>query len=142
MDKYSIGFRIKFDNVESEDVEGVVTNFLNIFDRYEIKVTNNIIASGKIYVLLETSERLASGKYSLHLLKDVLSNAKSYAETKRLIRMLQNYRSKDKVHLVTHIPYGNFREYLKYILSISRDLPENYILLLENEKINNNNYNY
>ena len=142
MEKYSIGFRMKFDNVEPEDIVKVLTEFLKRFDRYEIKVTDNIISSGKIYVLLEVSERLASGKYSLHLPKDVLSNAKSYNETKKLIKMLQHYRSTKRVHLVTHIPYGNFHEYLKYILSISRNLPNNYILLLENEENDSNNYKY
>ena len=67
MEEYSIGFRMKFDNVEPEDIVKVVIEFLNRFDRYEIKVTDNIISSGKIHVLLESSERLASGKYSLHL---------------------------------------------------------------------------
>ena len=142
MEEYSIGFRMKFDNVEPEDIVKVVIEFLNRFDRYEIKVTDNIISSGKIHVLLESSERLASGKYSLHLSKDVLSNAQSYAETKNMIKMLQHYRSTKKVHLITHIPYGNFHEYLKYILSISMNLPKNYILLLENEKTDSNNYKY
>lgn len=82
MEEYSIGFRMKFDSVELEDIVKVVTEFLNRFDRYEIKVTDNIISSGKIYVLLEVSEKLASGKYSLHFSKDVLSNSQSYAETK------------------------------------------------------------
>lgn len=142
MEEYSIGFRMKFDNVEPEDIVKVVTEFLNRFDRYEIKVTNNIISSGKIYVLLEISERLASGKYSLHLPKNVLSNAQAYAETKNLIKMLQHYRSTKIVHLITHIPFGSIHKYLKYIFSISMDLPENYVLLLENEKTDSNNYKY
>lgn len=142
MKECSIGFRMKFDNVEPEDIVKVVTEFLNRFDRYEIKVTNNIISSGKIYVLLEASKKLASGKYSLHLPKDVLFNAQTYAETKKMIKMLQHYESTKKVYLIMHIPYGNFYEYLEYILSISIVLPKNYILLLENEKTDSNNYKY
>ena len=83
MDKYSIGFRMKFDDIELEDIEKVVADFLRRFDRYEIKVTKKLISSGKISVLFEVSERLASGKYSLYFPKDVLSNTQVYAETKK-----------------------------------------------------------
>ena len=139
MEEYSIGYRMKFDNIEPEDIVKVVTVFLNRFDRYEIKVTNDIISSGKIYLILEVSERVARGKYSLHLPKDVLYNAQTYAE---IIKMLHNCKSTKKVHLIMHIPYDNSQEFLKYILNISMELPENYILLLENERIDRNNYKY
>ena len=142
MDKYSIGFRMKFDDIELEDIEKVVADFFKRFERYEIKVTKKIVSSSKISVLLEVSERLASGKYSLHFPKDVLSNTQVYSETKKIIKMLQHYKSTNKIHIITHIPYGNFQEYLKYILSISMDLPENYILLLENGKLDSDNYKY
>ena len=82
MKEYSIGFRMKFDNIEPENIAKSVTIFLARFDRYEIKVTSDIIYSGKIYQLLKISEKLASGRYSLHLPKDVLYNERSYAETK------------------------------------------------------------
>ena len=93
-------------------------------------------------MIIELSEKLASGKYSLHLPKDVLSNLQSYYETNKLLKILQCYKSTKKIHLVTHIPTCNFKKYLKYILNISKELPENYILLLENEKIDKNNYTY
>lgn len=142
MKEYSIGFRVKFDNIKSENIAKFVIDFLSKFDRYEIKVTNNIISSGKIYPLLEISEKFANGKYSLHLPKDVLSNAQAYAEIQKLIGILQNHKSTEKVHLITHIPYGDFQRYLGYILNIAMKLPENYILLLENEEFSSNNYNY
>lgn len=142
MKEYSIGFRMKFDNIEPENIAKSVTIFLARFDRYEIKVTSDIIYSGKIYQLLKISEKLASGRYSLHLPKDVLYNERSYAETKKLIKMLQQYRSMRPVHLVTHIPYGEYLKYLNYILSISEELPKNYILLLENESVDRCNFKY
>lgn len=142
MKEYSIGFRLKFDDVEPEDIVNIIADFLKKFDRYEIKVTKNIISSGKILVLLEASERLASGKYSLHLPKDVLFNTQSYAEIDKLIKMLLYYKSTKKVNLITHIPYSNFQKYLKYLSKISTELPENYILLLENEEMDRNNCKY
>ena len=48
MDKYSIGFRMQFDDVKPEDIVERVTDYLDIFDRYEIKVTNNILYTNYI----------------------------------------------------------------------------------------------
>lgn len=142
MAKYSIGFRMKFDNIEPEDMVKVISNFLQKFDRYEIKITKNIVSYGKIFKLLKVSEELASSRYSLHLPKDILCNTQSFVETKKIINMLQHHKSASKIYLVTHIPYGCFHEYLKFISDISTELPENYILLLENECMDTNNYNY
>ena len=102
MYKYSIGFRMKFDDIKSEDIEKVVTDYLEKFDRYEIKVTKNIISSGKISVLLNVSEKIAKSKFSLHLPKDVLSNKESYDETIKFIEILSHYRSTNKVYLIAH----------------------------------------
>lgn len=139
MYKYSIGFRMKFDDIKSEDIEKVVTDYLEKFDRYEIKVTKNIISSGKISVLLNVSEKIAKSKFSLHLPKDVLSNKESYDETIKFIEILSHYRSTNKVYLIAHIPHSNYRKFLDRILNISERLPNNYVLLLENEKTSNNN---
>ena len=142
MKEYSIGFRLNFDNIESEDILKMLSNYLSIFDRYEIKITNNIISSKKIHILLEVSEKLAYGKYSFHLPKDVLSNLQSFYETKKLIRILKCHNNAERIYLITHIPNSNFDEYLKYILNILNDLPKNYMLLLENERVNKNNFAY
>lgn len=133
---------MKFDNIEPEDIVKVISDFLQKFDRYEIKITKNIISSGKISKLLKVSEELASSKYSLHLPKDILCNTQSFIETKKLINMFQHHKSASKVYLVTHIPYSEFYEYLKFILDISIELPENFILLLENESMEINNCQY
>lgn len=142
MEKYSIGFRMKFDDIKTEDLERVITNYLENFHRYEIKVSRNLVFSGKIDTLINVSERLAKGRYSLHLLKDVLSSPKSYAEMRRLLKLLQHHRSSNEIYLVTHIPCINATDYIKIVLSISRNLPPNYILLLENAEVCSGNYKY
>ncbi len=142
MDKYSIGFRMQFDDVKPEDIVERVTDYLDIFDRYEIKVTNNIISSGKIYELLEVSRKLADGRYSLHIPKDALVTTQSYNETQKLVEILRNYKNTKRVYLITHIPYGDFQKYLAKILNILVNLPTNYTLLLENEKVERDNKEY
>lgn len=142
MKEYSIGFRLKFDAIEPEDISGFVACYLEKFDRYEIKVTKTLLSSGKIEALLNVSEEIAKGRYSLHLLKDALSNFTSYEETKGLIKKLQHNVISSKVYLVTHIPESGFEEYLKRVLYISSNLPPQYILLLENVERNSCNSEY
>ena len=142
MGKYSIGFRMKFDDVEPEDIRRIIIEYLQKFDRYEIKITKHLISSGKIKAVLDASEELANGRYSLHLLKNLLSDEQSYAETIQLINVLQDYKTSDMIYLVTHIPSGDLMEYLGKIIDISTKLPENYILLLENEEKNSDNQQY
>lgn len=142
MYKYSIGFRMNFDTVRPEDMRSFVTRYLENFDRYEFKVTNQLLSSGKIVKLLCMSEKLANGKYSLHLPKDSLFNVGSYNQTCRMIEYLKFHIPRNKVFLVTHIPYKNFSFYIEKLLNLLKILPENYVLLLENIQIFDGNFNY
>jgi len=133
---------MKFDDIKPEDIMKVVNDYLEKFDRYEIKVTNRLISSGKIDLLFNVSEKLASGKYSIHLLKDVLFNIESFDKTIQLITKLQKYSCISEMGLVTHLPYNGIINYLEAVLNISRILPQNYVFLLENIPIYSGNYNY
>jgi len=139
---YSIGYKLNFDNANPEEIEAFFNEYLTQFDRYEVKVTKRLLASGKMKVLLEVSERLAKGRYSFHLLKDVLSNSESFNMLLNLMEVLNEVEVSKKVYLITHIPYGNEQDCFGEILDISKKLPENYILLLENEYIEGNNEEY
>ena len=142
MQQYSIGYRMNFDNVFLKDIRDTITNYLELFDRYEIKVTKNLISSRKINLLLDVSKQLAAGKYSLHLPKDILTNESSYHELLDLITIFCIHESSEKIYLITHLPYNGSLEYLQKILNISEILPNNYVLLLENEQISSDNCEY
>lgn len=143
MSRYSIGYRMKFDNIESEDIKNILTDYLKIFKRYEIKITDKLLQStDKIELLLNVSEDIASGMYSLHLLKNILADNREFEETKILIQLLQKHTTQSKVYLITHIPFDNISKYIKKLLDISWRLPSNYVLLLENVEVCNKNYEY
>lgn len=143
MSRYSIGYRMKFDNVETEEIKEVLMVYLKRFERYEIKITKGLLLSpSKIESLIKVSEKIASGKYSIHLLKDILTVKNDLESTKGFIPLLQKNKISNEVYLITHIPFVNPMKYLKVILNISKLLPSNYILLLENIEIYNGNFEY
>lgn len=141
MENYPIGFRLKFDSINPEDIEDDITQYLKLFNRFEIKVTKDLISSGKIEKVLYLSEEKAKGKYSIHALKNVLNNNEAYNMMADLTKILSRYELLNEVYIVTHIPYNSF-QYLSKILEISYKLPKNYILLLENIVLNSNNEVY
>lgn len=142
MKKSSIGYRLKFDCVNPEEIDKFVYSYQKLFDRFEIKVTKNLISSGTIQNILNVAEIMAVGRFSIHVFKDALKNLEEYSMMVHLIKILRKYEGSDEVYLVTHIPYGNLSNYLPKVLEISRQLPKNYILLLENIALDSNNEDY
>ena len=142
MNKYSIGYRLSFDYIHPQDTENFIKNYLEFFDRFEIKLTEDLVSYGELRFILKVSEKLASGKYSIHVYKDVLYNAEAYNKMVNLIKVFENFEPSDKVYLITHIPYGNCSEYLPKVLEIASILPNNYVLLLENVDLDRNNVDY
>ena len=142
MNKYSMGYRLSFEYILPQDIENFVKNYFKLFDRFEIKLTENIVYYGELGYILKVSEKLASGKYSIHIYKDVLYNAEAYNKMVNLIQVLGKFEPSDKVFLVTHIPYGNYSEYFPKVLEIAGILPNNYVLLLENVDLEKNNVDY
>lgn len=141
MERYSIGFRLKFDSIKPEDIEDYITQYLKLFNRFEIKVTKELISSGKMELILYHSEKKAKGKYSIHTLKNVLSDDEDYNIMVNLIEILSKFEVLNEVYIVTHIPYNSF-QYLSNVLEISRILPKNYIVLLENIVLESSNETY
>lgn len=142
MTNNSIGFRLKFDDMKPEDIEKFLFNYLKIFNRFEIKVTKNLISSGGLEYVLSVSKKIADGKYSIHLLKDILTCKSSYEDTIQTISKMKNLESTKKIMLITHLPFQITREQIECIFQISKILPQNCLLLLENMLINKNNYEY
>ncbi|MBR6504525.1 MAG: hypothetical protein IKT41_02215 [Clostridia bacterium] len=142
MKNISIGHRLKFDNINPEDLETFILNYIKLYNRYEIKVTKELLSSGKVELLLNISEKIAKGKYSLHVFKDVLNNPDSYDMLQELIKVLSKFDTSNEIFLITHIPQKNILSYLSKIFDISKILPRNYILLLENIVCENKNEGY
>ena len=142
MNKNSIGYRLKFDEINSEDIKIFITEYQKNFDRYEIKVTQNLISSGKLELILDISLNIAKGKFSLHLPKDLLNNSESYDLAVKTIEIFKKFNISEKIHLVTHFPKENLLNYFSKIEAISKILPENCILLLENVVVEKDNENY
>lgn len=141
MKKYSIGYRVKFDSESPEDIEEFITQYFKLFDRYEIKVTNELIFSGKAELVFKLSEKKAKGKYSIHIMKNVLNSSREYISMVNLFKILSNVNALNEVYIVTHVPYNSFKV-LPRIVEISNMLPKNYILLLENVVLTSNNEKY
>ena len=141
MKEYSIGYRLKFDSISPEDIEDFITQYLRLFNRYEIKITEKLISSGNIELILNLSEKKAKGKYSIHALKNVLNDSQEYIIMVNLINMLRKIDILNEVYIVVHIPYNSF-QYLSKVLEISNLLPKNYIILLENVVLKNCNEEY
>ena len=142
MKKNLIGYRLKFDEINSEDIKIFIDEYQKNFDRYEIKVTKNLISSGKLELILDVSLNIANGKFSIHLPKDLLNNSKSFDLTVKTIEILKKFNISEKVYLVTHFPKENLLNYFSKIEVISKILPENCILLLENVVVEKENENY
>lgn len=142
MNKHSIGYRLSFDYIVPQDIENFIKDYLKFFDRFEIKLTEDLVSYGELRFILKVSEKLASGKYSIHIYKDVLYNDKAYENMAELIKVLEKFEPSNKVYLITHIPYGNCSEYLPKVLELASILPKNYVLLLENIDLDRNNVDY
>lgn len=141
MKKYPIGYRVKFDYASPEDIEKFITQYFELFDRYEIKVTNELISSGKAELVFKLSEKMAKGKYSIHIMKNVLNSSQEYISMVNLLKILSNVNALNEIYIVTHIQYNPFKV-LPRIVEISNMLPKNYILLLENVVLTSNNEKY
>lgn len=136
MNKYSIGFRLNFQNMDLLKVEKFLISYLSNFDRYEIKINSDFISSLKCKQILEVSSRLAKGRYSIHLPKNLFLNNIEYERTIQFIKELE--ATEDCVYLVTHIPYDINKKFLKEFDNLLASLPENYVVLLENQLSYNN----
>lgn len=142
MNKYSIGYRLRFDDIISKDIGDFIKNYLELFDRFEIKLTEDLVSFGKLEYILKISEKLAREKYSMHIYKDVFYNNDAYGKMLKLIEVLTRYKPSEKVYLITHIPFQTGLEYLSKVFEIVNVLPDKYVLLLENVELESNNLDY
>lgn len=136
-----IGFRLKFDNVLPEELKEMITNYLKLFNRFEIKVTHNLLSSGKIDNLIKICEQYAKTKYSIHLPKNMLKRVADYEDAIGLISVLNKYWVSN-VNVITHIPVTNYNEYISKIIKFSQLLDNKNVFLLENKVIFYNNFEY
>lgn len=127
----SIGFRIKFRKEQYEELEEIIKEYSYLFERYEIKVTKFLTEADNIRNIISLSKKYLTNGFSLHLPKNILEDERELKKCESLFNVLQEMQYKG--NLITHIPADiNFEKYGSVLKKISKMIPSNSILLLEN----------
>lgn len=135
--KTEIGFRIKINAFEENSFIQVMEEYYKRFKTCEIKVKGPIpISTVKWY--LEKIDEISEGKFSVHLPKNMLKDENEEELSKWVFQILKQIEPKKEVMLVTHMPV-NFKEKdIAKLEEISKQLPNNCYLLLENIETSDN----
>lgn len=135
--KTEIGFRIKINALEENSFIQVMEEYYKRFKTCEIKVKGPIpISTVKWY--LEKINEISEGKFSVHLPKNMLKDENEEELSKWVFQILKQIEPKKEVMLVTHMPV-NFKEKdIAKLEEISKQLPNNCYLLLENIETSDN----
>lgn len=136
-----IGFRLKFDDISKSNLKEFLLDYINKFDFFEIKFTNNLLKENKFRYLLELSKEYAAGRYSIHLPKDFFSKEFDDKIKNDIIQILKSVKCREKISLIVHMPYNYDSAFLKRLSEVAKKLKK-YSILLENEKILMSNLQY
>lgn len=126
-----VGFRMKFEKMQYEELEESIKKYSNLFERYEVKVTKSFCKTEYIRNVISLSKKYLKKEFSLHLYKNLLEDEEILQKCKLIFQVLQDMHYEG--NLVTHIPASiDFEKDEGILKKISRMIPNKSILLLEN----------
>ena len=133
----NIGYRIKFKEKSYTELEEMIKQYSLLFERYEIKVTDSFYNGEYVRNIINLTKKYLKKNFSLHLPKNILEDGEELKKCELLFMILQDLQYEG--NLIIHIPSDiDFEKYKSILERLSRMIPKNSILLLENISVEEN----
>ena len=141
MNKYSIGYRLRFDDIISKDIGDFIKNYLELFDRFEIKLTEDLVSFGKLEYILKISEKMLRTALILWTYFNTKDgniifacpkiNPSDYKKIKERVAKIQDFmKDKGFNYGFSLVANENFEQVIKDVIDLSVDVADTSELFL------------
>lgn len=130
------GYRIDFSKIPETEWREKLIKYCENFSIFEIKLSYDFFDNGfkKLLDLISLNPKF---NFSVHLPKRIIMDDPSYKTLKNLFLLFEKKKFSKTIRFVTHLPEtsSEFEVFFEAVKEISKVIPENCVLLLENPVI-------